>query len=376
VAPTDRARKLELSQRYSKLKKSPRSQNIEAWLQSWEQTYTECKDLKLPVVEDNLPIYDFLHAISEVAPEFSTVWTVNLETMEADYKPLPDIFRIISLFRDHQRLANARKGKIASAFPASLKDQSLESNASDTKETKDTKESKSESKKRPCICGADHKFSACPYLIESVRPQGWTADLEVLKKVDAKLKQASVKAAVERAQQKVAKGKSKDQSQDSSLSIVSGSMNSSEKAGVFVATSYAASNSLDYNLRDSFILDSGATVHVCNSRKRFASFTPASEDDLLYAGNTIVPIEGFGPIDVTIQTPNGPKLIELQNTALISSFHTSVVSLKRMVAKGVYWDMENNRLTRGGNTFCTVESHHDQWVLEYNSLVKHSVFVA
>ena len=146
---------------------------------------------------------------------------------------------------------------------------------------------------------------------------------------------------------------------------------------MFIAVaSYAASNSSDYNLRDSFILDSGATAHVCNSRKRFISFTPASEDDLLYAGNTIIPIEGFGSIDIIIQTPDGPKIIELQNMALISSFHTSVVSLKRIMAKGVYWDTEHNCLTRSGNTFCTVESHHDQWVLEYNPLPKHSAFIA
>ena len=77
VAPTDRARKLELSQRYGKLKKAPRSQNIEAWLQTWEQTYTECKQLKIPIVEDNLPLYDFLNAVADIAPDFSSVWTVN-----------------------------------------------------------------------------------------------------------------------------------------------------------------------------------------------------------------------------------------------------------------------------------------------------------
>jgi hypothetical protein len=33
VAPTDRARKLELSQRYARLRKAPKSQNVEAWLQ-------------------------------------------------------------------------------------------------------------------------------------------------------------------------------------------------------------------------------------------------------------------------------------------------------------------------------------------------------
>ena len=169
VAPTDRAKKLELTQRYAKLKKAPKSHNIEAWLQSWEQTYTECKELKLPIVEDNLPLYDFLYAASDIASEFTAVWTVNLQAMEEESKQLPDIFRIISLFRDHQRLANVRKSKPASAFPTTLKDQALESSSGDTKEPK------SDSKKWTCICGEEHRFSACPYLIESKRPQGWTA---------------------------------------------------------------------------------------------------------------------------------------------------------------------------------------------------------
>jgi hypothetical protein len=83
-----------------------------------------------------LPLYDFLHTIANIAPEFSSVWTVNLETTEAEDKPLPDIFWIISLFQDHQRLANARRSKSSSVFPASLKDQPLESGPS-TKDPKD-----------------------------------------------------------------------------------------------------------------------------------------------------------------------------------------------------------------------------------------------
>jgi hypothetical protein len=183
IAPTDRARKTELSQRYGKLKKALRSQNIEAWLQTWEQTYTECKQLKIPIVKDNLPLYNFLNVIANIAPEFSSVWMVNLETLEADGKSLPDIFRIIGLFRDHQQLANARRSKGSSAFPASLKDQPLESGLS----TKNPKEPRIDPKKRPCICGTEHLFSACPYLIKSLCPQGWTTDPEIKKVVDEKL---------------------------------------------------------------------------------------------------------------------------------------------------------------------------------------------
>ncbi len=94
---------------------------------------------------------------------------VNLETTEAEGKPLPEIFRIIGLFWDHQQLANTRKGKAASVFPAALKDQVLEPSSGDMKDQKDTK---TDPKKKTCICRVEHRFSACPYLIESKHPQG------------------------------------------------------------------------------------------------------------------------------------------------------------------------------------------------------------
>jgi hypothetical protein len=92
---------------------------------------------------------------------------------------------------------------------------------------------------------------------------------------------------------------------------------------------------LDYNLYESVILDSGAITHVSNSCEQFKYLTPASEDDLLYSENTIILIKGFSPIDVNVQTPDGPRIIELQNIALILSFYTSVVLLNQLKAKGV-----------------------------------------
>jgi len=53
VAPTDRARKIELINQYQKRKKSPQSQNLDTWLRQWEITYIECKELRLAEVEDD-----------------------------------------------------------------------------------------------------------------------------------------------------------------------------------------------------------------------------------------------------------------------------------------------------------------------------------
>jgi hypothetical protein len=121
--------------------------------------------------------------------------------LEADGKSLPDIFQIIGLFRDHQRLANARRSKSSDAFPATLKNQPLESGPS----TKDPKEPRIDPKKQPCICGTEHLFSACLYFIKSLRPQGWTADPEIQKVVDEKLQIATIKTAVDRVRQKAAR---------------------------------------------------------------------------------------------------------------------------------------------------------------------------
>ncbi len=73
---------------------------------------------------------------------------------------------------------------------------------------------------------------------------------------------------------------------------------------------YLASSS-DYGLQNSFILDSRATVHICNSYQYFATFTPASKDDLLYTRNMVVLIKDFSAVDIIIQILASLRLIEL-----------------------------------------------------------------
>ena len=77
-------------------------------------------------------------------------------------------------------------------------------------------------------------------------------------------------------------------------------------------------------------------MHVCNDRSRFKTFEPTIEESFVYAGNTMIPIEGFGHVTVTIQDPKGPREIELRDTAYIPSFHTSVASLEKFVSKEVH----------------------------------------
>ena len=57
------------------------------------------------------------------------------------------------------------------------------------------------------------------------------------------------------------------------------------------------STSFPNHLKYSAILDSGATIHVFNDLSRFMHFRKAPRGDCLQAGNSIVPILGYGDVE-------------------------------------------------------------------------------
>ncbi len=123
-----------------------------------------------------------------------------------------------------------------------------------------------------------------------------------------------------------------------------------------------------YELRDTWILDSGANSHVCNDRRRFKFVRMAAEGEELIAGKSVYPIEAFGSVLVTIQSPNGPARIELLDVALVPGFFTNTASLHRFTAKGVHWDTQKQRLHQDGKTFCYIQRVGDHWALEHIAL--------
>jgi hypothetical protein len=67
-------------------------------------------------------------------------------------------------------------------------------------------------------------------------------------------------------------------------------------------------------------------------------FRLPTDDDVLYAGESVIPIEGFRTVLIIVTTLEEPKqyTIYLHNVVLISLFHISVASLRLFMAKGVH----------------------------------------
>lgn len=62
---------------------------------------------------------------------------------------------------------------------------------------------------------------------------------------------------------------------------------------------------LNYNdsLRNSFIFDSQATVHVCNDRSRFRNLRAAGPEETLTTGSPVIQIQAFGSVDIVLAPP-------------------------------------------------------------------------
>ena len=65
----------------------------------------------------------------------------------------------------------------------------------------------------------------------------------------------------------------------------------------------AAFSIAEYPLKNSFILDLGITIYIFNKKSRFNKYKKASPGDYVWAGNSPVPILGYGDVDIKIQGP-------------------------------------------------------------------------
>ncbi|XP_044723699.1 integrase core domain-containing protein [Hirsutella rhossiliensis] len=64
----------------------------------------------------------------------------------------------------------------------------------------------------------------------------------------------------------------------------------------------------------------------------------ATPGDFLWAGESKVPIQGYGDVDVEVEGPQGPRLLRLTDAAYCESFACNLISYKHLKRQGVWWD--------------------------------------
>lgn len=72
VASIDQAKLIKLSNKYQKFLKIKQTQNLKLWLQYWKKTFTNGTKLELPELAQHRPLFDFIKAVLDLKPDFST----------------------------------------------------------------------------------------------------------------------------------------------------------------------------------------------------------------------------------------------------------------------------------------------------------------
>ena len=359
VAPTTYAREQEVIKRYEKVQTEAKSTRTEEWLAEWESALRDALELEIPDVQDIRPTRDFLHAVEKIAPLFSQTWSNTIETTAvmtptAELKAtIPDGLKIAQIFRN-QRYAKTSGSK--ASFPSS---------------TLQGEQAPQGSRSKKCPIHGGHKPEDCVVLNKDKRWADWawtefSANKVISAFKDSKLKEKHsdiLKEAQEFLKGKEEKGST---SQDTPSKV-------KFTGSAFVAHDPSAPPACfangAYPLVDSFILDSGSPIHICNSTDRFEpdTLTLLDAPEMLLTGDNVSHITGYGKVLIRVSTPTGPGLFQLLEVAYVPGFHTNIVSHKRLKRAGYSWDDVNNQVTKDGQVIFFLEERAEQYVVEYNS---------
>lgn len=123
-----------------------------------------------------------------------------------------------------------------------------------------------------------------------------------------------------------------------------------------------------FDLRDTYILNSGAIIYIYNDKSRMANIRQSELSASIYAGDQRFEIICFGTVILNVTINGTPSIIELLNVAYVPSVYTNVTNLNIMVGKGCDWSILKGRITRHSQTICGAQRKHGRFVLKYKPI--------
>ncbi|CBF74296.1 uncharacterized protein ANIA_04289 [Aspergillus nidulans FGSC A4] len=341
-APKDQELQMMAIRRYQKARSMPIKQsNPEAWLTEFESAYYGMKQHDLPEAQDMYVIRDFLGAVMKASKEWAMIRRNLLHQSEYKSQTIADTIAAYREYLSDEMLYQDTKLDVAFAASPTLQGAGISNQTNRTNRVP------------YYMCGQKHFFRECPYVVISIRKPDFMEEPEIRKKFDDILKIPGAKCNMLKKAMELNK-----------QTTVQNKETTVQHAMAAIMVGFSAS---EYSmLKESFILDSGATVHICNDKTRFKKLKqePAG---YLRAGNAVVPIEGTGVGDIS---PNcrgtSNVMISLQETAYVPGFHTNIISASRMKRAGFIWDFAEDRVVKNGHEVCRLAEYQGLWVVEQN----------
>lgn len=313
--------------------------DINKWLDNWLSLWEQASSLNFNVEEAPR---DFLRATKEIMPIW---WDHRYEEIIMQRSKAWETRELVESFRGYYAERNL-------ATTTSTTSNVAFSTLHGFKEASTHQDVDQQPKKklppihvRYCPCGnREHKPWLCYTLNEAIRPPGWVVRDATKQRIEAKLKaDPKWKEWVDKRIKEHNSRKDESSSIDTKQPAIT-SANSANTTHDWALTTIRTANStaMDDYLQNRWVLDSGSSLHVCNDRSRFTSFTPSSST--LRTGDASTRVEGTGTALLNTINPftGVPQRITLSNTVFCPGFHTNLVSLGQLIRKRVEWDMKND----------------------------------
>jgi hypothetical protein len=352
-------------------KTTPKSRNIEGWLQRWEILYEAGKEQGVPdMVYDGgrFAFYAFLKAIRPLKEHFYEMWHDKILVDEYEIS----FHRLLHLFRMHWDPQDEKKAKLAYATLHGQPTQEHQANTYGNK-GKEKKNQPSDSSPK-CLCGSrhpNHSPGSCYYLNIELRPEGWNPREEVQDRIDnAFERDSSLRKKIEQqvSAYNLKNGKEKEKKRKEQANI-------STRHVYFVAQKedyhqahqqvVMAANQALATLENAWVIDSGATIHIVNKRSHFINFRRISEP--IVTGLTSSIATGRGDICTEVVDPKtrSQQQLVLRDAFYLPGFPTNLVSYRVLRRKGLRWDTTNDILLSPDNEPITrIIEQDDLWVLD------------
>ena len=368
LAPTDHSVKVDVINSYNALKKYNKNQSVDRFLYEWERVYGLATTINLPDVFEERPLYDFALALEEIDQSYAINLelrideNVRLRSIDNSIKPI-ELENAIEEFRNYyNRHQASRQISIPTSFA--------------------TTHNGVKPIYKACVCGSNHMFKECYYLNPDLRPSGWIGKEATYHEINRALadpRRIKIKTLIEKTlrydgglkgtgatvnYQSLRQPSSNaiDHEQDTE-ELQNSFRNDHMNFATLTATDSA------HTLKDSWILDGGSDIHICNDATKWGFQTvKQARNNVIRAGNSTIPIEAYGNVKVKVDTPSGKRHITLYNVGLAQGFLTNIVSMQLLNQCGFHW---NSRIpTRleceDGSLACTL--YQDGGHILFNNL--------
>jgi len=377
---------VELDREFTRLRKSPRRQDINIWLEQWNHLYRRAVKLNYTKCTDYSAVLDFLKAVKSVHPEFAVI---TRNTIAKQHLAGETISTIPALTRELIHELHLEGGIPSSSTstgfatfqgadtenppaPAQQTPQSPKPNNKQPNSTgKQSNSTDKQKKHHTCLCGQEHLYSECPYLIPSKRPDGWSPDPQIALQVSdavnrSERKQALIKRLVEESN----KGKGNKKGKEVSTTQTATPTQNEEQAGGVKTQFCTVSGPItsEDELKNTVLLDSGASNHIFNNKMRFITYLPCNHESI-FAGTTLAEVEGIGTARIMVQSSAGPREVTLSNALYIPTYQSNLVSMSKLQKKGAFFRPEAGEIIVEGKHLCYVPLRGDHYVLEAASNV-------